>query len=75
MSKKQTAVEKLAEMISYTSKDTYNIMVESGFINQAFAMEREQKCDFANEYADAVMGGCVKRAEQYYDQTYGKESE
>jgi hypothetical protein len=35
-------------------------------------MERQQITDFANDYADAVMGGCLKRAEQYYTQTYGK---
>jgi hypothetical protein len=39
---------------------------------KALAMEREDKCKFADEYADAVMGGCLKRAEQYYTETYGE---
>lgn len=28
-----------------------------------------------DEYADAVMGGCIKRAEQYYKETYEKGGE
>jgi hypothetical protein len=39
--------------------------------DQAKEMEKQQITDFANDYADAVMGGCVKRAEQYYEQKYG----
>lgn len=39
---------------------------------KARAMEREDKCKFADEYADAVMGGCLKRADQYYTETYGE---
>jgi hypothetical protein len=39
---------------------------------QAKAMEKEQIIQFADEYADAVMGGCINRAEQYYNETYGK---
>jgi hypothetical protein len=34
-------------------------------------MEKEQIIQFADEYADAVMGGCINRAEQYYNETYG----
>ena len=41
-------------------------------IQQAKQMEKEQIIEFADEYADAVMGGCIKRAEQYYNETYGK---
>jgi predicted enzyme related to lactoylglutathione lyase len=42
-------------------------------LQQAKQMEEEQMANFANEYADAVMGGCMKRAEQYYNETYGKQ--
>lgn len=35
-------------------------------------MEKEQTIQFADEYADAVMGGCINRAEKYYNETYGK---
>ena len=33
---------------------------------------QKEMTDFADEYADAVMGGCTKRAEEYYNETYGK---
>jgi hypothetical protein len=36
-------------------------------------MEKEKTTDFANDYADAVMGGCIKRAEQYYNETFKSE--
>jgi hypothetical protein len=72
----QTAVEQLEKTIQSMiehgadlGEDYPALMVH---IAQAKEMERQQITDFANDYADAVMGGCLKRAEQYYTQTYGK---
>ena len=66
---KQTAIQELIDDLDYEFK-------ASGlFVNWEFYLQREkeQMSNFANEYADAVMGGCMKRAEQYYNETYGKE--
>lgn len=43
-------------------------------IEQALAMEKKQKITFANEYTDAVMGGCIKFAEEYYEEDYNNET-
>ena len=67
--KQQTAVEWLFEQIPAewsSSKSAFDAY------QQAKQMEKEQMSNFANEYADAVMGRCIKRAEQYYEETYGK---
>ena len=32
--------------------------------------EKEVMCEFANDYADQVMGGMLGRAEQYYKETF-----
>ena len=34
-------------------------------LEQAKKMEKEQKCRFANEYADNVMAGMMKTAEDF----------
>lgn len=34
-------------------------------IDKAIEMEKEQKCRFANEYADNVMAGMMKTAEDF----------
>ena len=76
--KQKTAVQWLMEQISYENGygERYNTFTNqkdlTEFFKQALAMEREDKCKFADEYADAVMGGCLKRAEQYYTETYGE---
>ena len=41
--KKQTAVEWLIDMISYTSKDTHSAMESSKFFEQAKEMENQQR--------------------------------
>lgn len=41
---------------------------------QAKEMEENRMANYANEYADAVMGGCTKRAEQYYKEIFTKKS-
>jgi hypothetical protein len=73
--KNMTAVEWLADEISYNlfmwPNNTDYWM--SGLVEKAKQMEKEQMSNFANEYADAVMGGCTERAEQYYNKAYGTE--
>lgn len=65
---KQTAVDWIIEQLQAPCRG-----IPSHIIEQAKQMEKEQMANFANEYADAVMGGCIKRAEQYYNETYGTE--
>jgi hypothetical protein len=60
MSIEQSAVEWLLEQMDV---DTSWVKEE---IEQAKEMEKEQKFDFANKYADAVMGGCLLNAENFY---------
>ena len=66
----QTAVEYLMDKLYDPS---YDIKKQIKWFEQAKQMEKEQMSNFANEYADAVMGGCMKRAEQYYNETYSKQ--
>lgn len=66
--KKQTAVDYLIQEIIPSS--VLPIKYINEIISKAKAMEKEQIIEFADEYADAVMGGCIKRAEQYYNRTY-----
>lgn len=68
--KKQTAVDYLIQEIIPSSVLPMKYINE--IISKAKAMEKEQIIEFADEYADAVMGGCIKSAEQYYNETYGK---
>jgi len=59
----KTAVEFLASVLSQTgpiTEDDFNSLVK-----QAKEMEKEYKCRFANEYADNVMAGMMKTAEDY----------
>jgi hypothetical protein len=70
MTKQQPAVEWLFEQIPAewsSSKSAFDAY------QQAKQMEKERMTNFANEYADAVMLGCIKRAEQYLNETYGTE--
>ena len=73
METKQTAVQFLIEHIK---QDVFVHSKSTKEWNQVFAqakqMEKEQIIQFADEYADAVMGGCINRAEQYYNETYEK---
>jgi TPP-dependent pyruvate/acetoin dehydrogenase alpha subunit len=65
----QTAVEQLENYMIENFHLTEEALYE---LKKAKEMEKQQITDFANDYADAVMGGCIKRAEEYYTQTYGK---
>jgi hypothetical protein len=57
------------------AKETKAPIFNEGFIagakwqeEQDKVTEKEQKCRFANEYADNVMAGMMKRAEDFLDE-------
>jgi len=61
----QTAVMKL---LAWMDEQGYHVEYE---MEQSFLdLEKEQIIQFADRYADDVMGGCNLRAEQYYNETY-----
>jgi hypothetical protein len=63
-----TAVEWLEEKFTNSNADFINSAEE--YFEQAKEMEKQQIIDFGNDYADQVMGGMNKRAEQYYNETF-----
>lgn len=71
---KQTAVEWLVdEMIQrkFFEKETeLSYTTLEHLTNQAKEMEKEQMGKFANDYADQVMAGMMKRAEDYYNENF-----
>lgn len=69
MEKKLTAVEWLKSVTLDSKKPIYQSDLEKLF-EQAKQMEREQMIDFADAYANDVMGGCMKPASDYFTQTY-----
>lgn len=71
METKQTAIDWLFEKITQNAEIRWRGTQYLKLFEQAKAMEKEQIIEFADEYADAVMGGCIKRAEEYYNETYG----
>lgn len=74
--KKQTTVEELSIAFRQWQKDWENFdkigknkpLSYNDFIKHFLELETKQITEFANEYADAVMGGCLKRAEEYYEE-------
>ena len=72
MKTKQTVVEWLIERLEINNSVSRQGEFWNLLKNQAKQMEKEQIIQFADEYADAVMGGCINRAQQYYNETYGK---
>jgi len=66
---KQTAVEKLEiSLLGIVSFDSEELRAKyKDRITKAKEMEKEQKINFANKYADDVMGGCTLRAKEYYE--------
>jgi len=76
MANEITAVNKLyiylLGIVSFDSEQLRNLYEES--FEKAKQMEKEQIIQFADEYADAVMGGCINRAEEYYNETYGSQA-
>jgi hypothetical protein len=74
----QTAVKFLSDMISYTSRDTYSAMVNSGFLEQALQMEKEQHeytaikiAEFVLDKIDGESNLSAKEAFEQYYKTYG----
>lgn len=65
--KQQTAVEWLVEQI------TNGTIQAREAIQQAKAMEKEKKIEFANNYGFDICGYDYERAEQYYNETFKSE--
>ena len=68
---KQTAVEWLENEFQEMCKDFGGIHID--FIErfeQAKAMEKNQKIEFANNYGFDICGYDYERAEQYYNETF-----
>ena len=42
-------------------------------LKQAKEMEKEQKISFANQFAEAVMGGCMLTPTEFYNETFKSE--
>jgi hypothetical protein len=68
----QTAVEFYKDQLYlfFQGHTKYKSLYE--IFEDALKIEIEQKTQFADQYADAVMGGCMERAEEYYNETYNK---
>ena len=80
--KKQTAIEQLMGWIQFTNKTAYNIMQESGYFEQAKALEKEQIIRFAischqnilrdRNAPENLISENLLLFEQYYNETYNK---
>ena len=83
MSKKPTPmqehIEWINEVIHKAETDTNNperipfifaLGMVKAHAKSKLEKEREAMCNFANEYADQVMGGMTKRAEEYFNETF-----
>ena len=57
-------------LVSNSIRDLF--INEEHYFLQAKAMEKDQMFEFANGYADAVLGGFTQRAEEYYNKNSGK---
>lgn len=66
-----TAVDWLREKVQSNLSEPMSPKFAELF-EEAREMEREQKIEFADNYADQVMAGMNKRASEYYDDIYGK---
>lgn len=77
---KQTAVEWLIEQqwkiqVKYCNNELNCVQysdLHDELKQQARAMERGQIVEFADDYADQVMAGMIKRASEYCDEIHGK---
>ena len=74
---KQTAIDWLVEKLKENGVDFWQEEIE--MIEQAKAMEKEQKIEFAEKYANSDSFYCSgefdieKGAEQYYNETFKSE--
>ena len=72
MEKKQTAVEWLAEQLVPKAMLTYDAITYNA-IQQAKQMEKEQIMKAVYDSMGTNFDPNMRRAEQYYNETYGKE--
>ena len=67
----KTAVEWLADWMNENNGSTSENLHNA--IKQAKEMEKEQKISFANQFAEAVMGGCMLTPTEFYNETFKSE--
>ncbi len=67
-----TAMQEFFIVLKQFNKELYNVMYEEGILDTALEKEKEQMCDFADRYVDDVMGGCVLRANEYFEKHYNQ---
>lgn len=70
---KQTAVEFLIDMISFTSRDTYWAMVNSGFLERAKEMEKQQIIDAY--HTNPLEAKWKNIGINYYNETYSNDKQ
>jgi hypothetical protein len=70
---KQTAVEFLIDMISFTSRDTYWAMVNSGFLERAKEMEKQQIIDAY--HTNPLEAKWKNIGINYYKETYSNDKQ
>lgn len=68
-----TSVEWLVEKLSKYNEEMVYLYTQE--IRQAKEMDKEQKIDFANEYAQAVMGGCLLNPTEFYNETFKQQEQ
>jgi len=67
----KTAIQELQEWMAKN-----NFKVTLGFLDQleyCKQKEKEQMFEFADRYVDDVMGGCVLRANEYFEKHYNQD--
>ena len=68
-----TSVEWLVEKLSKYNEEMVYLYTQE--IRQAKEMDKEQKIDFANEYAQAVMGECLLNPTEFYNETFKQQEQ
>ena len=68
-----TSVEWLVEKLSKYNEEMVYLYTQE--IRQAKEMDKEQKIDFANEYAQAGIGGCLLNPTEFYNETFKQQEQ
>lgn len=68
--KKQTAVEWFIEELEKHMNITGNIVLYNYIIKHAKELEKKETTDFADEYANAILGGCTFTSVDLYNEKF-----
>lgn len=66
-------VKEISEILGPLKTEGMTDLLLLDAYNQAKAMDKEQKIEFANEYLCAVMGGCLLTPTEFYNETFKSE--